>query len=86
MAQKDNRIQDMLTAYRSTPHRVVEKETKGDVQFLEGDAKEEEEEAVIATPDQSVKTNVEASALEAAAVAYMIALPDPDYHSAVESD
>ena len=85
MAQKDNRIQDMLTAYRSTPHRVVQKETQGDEQFLIGDA-EEEEEAGIATPHQSLKTNLEASAEEAAAVAYTIALPDPDHDSAIESD
>ena len=61
----------MLTAYRSTPHRVVEKETQGDEEFLIGDA-EEEEEAGIATPDQSLKTNVRASAEEAAAVAYVM--------------
>ena len=65
---------------------MVEKETHGDVQFLESDAEEEEEEAGIATPDQSLKTNVEASVEEAAAVAYIIALPDPDYDSAIETE
>ena len=64
---------------------MVEKETQGDEEFLIRDA-EEEEEAGIATPDQSLKTNVEASAEEEAAVAYTIALPDPDYDSAIESD
>ena len=62
----------MLTAYRSTPLRAVEKETQGDEEFLIGDAEEEEEEAGIATPDQSLKTNVRASAEEAAAVAYVM--------------
>ena len=62
----------MLTAYRSTPLRAVEKETQGDEEFLIGDAEEEEEEAGIATPDQSLKTNVGASAEEAAAVAYVM--------------
>ena len=68
----------------------VEKEPQGGKLFLEGDAegeKEEEEEAGPATPDQSVSTDLEASAEEeAAVVASTTGLPDPDYDSATESD
>ena len=66
----------------------VEKEPQGGKLFLEGDAEgEEEEEAGPATPDQSVSTDLEASAEEAAAVvASTTGLPDPDYDSATESD
>ena len=68
----------------------VEKEPQGGKLFLEGDAEgeeEEEEEAGPATPDQSVSTDLEASAEEeAAVVASTTGLPDPDYDSATESD
>ena len=68
----------------------VEKEPQGGELFLEGDAEEEEEEeeeAGIATPDQSLSTDLEASAEEeAAVVASTTGLPDPDYDSAIESD
>ena len=67
----------------------VEKEPQGGKLFLEGDAEGEgeEEEAGPATPDQSVSTDLEASAEEeAAVVASTTGLPDPDYDSATESD
>ena len=66
----------------------VEKEPQGGKLFLEGDAEgEEEEEAGPATPDQSVSTDLEASAEEeAAVVASTTGLLDPDYDSATESD
>ena len=66
----------------------VEKEPQGGKLFLEGDAEgEEEEEAVPATPDQSLSTDLEASAEEeVAVVASTTGLPDPDYDSAAESD
>lgn len=66
----------------------VEKEPQGGELLLEGDAEEEEEEeAGIATPDQSLSTDLEASAEEeAAVVASTTGLPDPDYDSAIESD
>ena len=55
---------------------------------MEGDAEgEEEEEAGPATPDQSLSTDLEASAEEeAAVVAYTIGLPDAAYDSAIESE
>ena len=66
----------------------VEKEPQGGKLFLEGDAEgEEEEEAVPATPDQSLSTDLEASAEEeVAVVASTTGLPDPDYDSAAVSD
>ena len=64
-----------------------EKEPQGGELFLEGDAEGEEEEAGPATPDQSLSTDLEASAeQDAAVVTSTTGLPDPDYDSAIESD